>query len=131
MPAYEWPQDVRIEAEIRQEEAYRQEYQWDCNEVQLAAAGAPGNLGGVVPGGMRRRIREITIRHTGTDNTVITVMVGGIIRLSIDVAPQSTRVWSSQDGIHFAAGQQPTVQTSDVTGGGAYLSARGIEAPEA
>jgi len=48
--------------------------------------------------------------------------------LSIDVSAQSTRVWSSQDGREVAAGLQPVVQTSDVTGGSTYVSAAGVEA---
>jgi hypothetical protein len=80
---------------------------------------------------MARRIREITIRHTGTNNTVVTLKVagvGGAVKLTIDVPAQTTRVWSSQDGRKFVAGEQPAVQSSDVTGGNTYISAAGVEA---
>jgi len=105
---------------------------WECDEVTIAAIGVGGqqNLGVVVPAGVTRRIREITIRHTGTANTVVTILVSGAVanKVTIDVAAQTTRVWSSQDGLEFAAGEQPAAQTSDVTGGGTIVSARGVEA---
>jgi len=100
-------------------------------EVTIAAAGAAGeqNLGGAVPAGVTRRIREITVRHAGTANTVVTLLVaGGANRLTIDVPAQTTRVWSSEDGREFTAGQQPAVQTSSVVGGNTYVSAAGVEA---
>jgi len=112
-------------------ERYLHDNHWESNEVTIAAAGAGGqqNLGAAVGAGLTRRIRELTIRHAGTNNTVVTLLVaGGAVKVSIDVPAQSTRVWSSQDGRVFTAGQQPAVQTSDVTGGGAFVSAAGVEA---
>jgi len=102
-------------------------------EVVVAVAGAPGeqNLGVVVPAGQTRRIREITIRHAGTNNTVVTLKISGVgaaTVLTIDVPAQSTVTWSSQDGREFAAGTIPAVQTSDITGGSTYVSASGVEA---
>ena len=47
--------------------------------------------------------------------------------MTIDVPAQTTRVWSSQDGREFVAGEQPTVQTSDITGGSTFVSATGVE----
>lgn len=110
-------------------EKWLQDYHWDSGQVTIAAAGAGGqqNLG--TPVTAERRIREITIRHAGTNATVVTLLIaGGAIRLSIDVPAQTTRVWSSQDGRLFSAGEQPAVQTSDVTGGSTYVSAAGVEA---
>jgi len=107
-------------------------YHWECDEVTIVAIGAGGQqlLGAVVPAGVARRIREITIRHTGTANTVVSILVVGAPanKVTIDVPAQTTRVWSSQDGLEFAAGEQPAAQTSDVTGGGTIVSARGVEA---
>jgi len=107
------------------------ENHWDCDEVTVAVAGVPGqqNLGAAVGAGLTRRVREITIRHAGTANTVVTLLIaGGATRLTIDVPAQTTRVWSSEDGRVFTATQQPAVQTSDVTGGSTYVSASGVEA---
>jgi len=104
---------------------------WECSEVTISAAGAGGqqNLGAVVGAGVTRRVREITIRHAGTNNTVVTLLIaGGDTKVTIDVPAQTTRVWSSQDGREFAAGEQPAVQSSDVTGGNTYISASGVEA---
>jgi hypothetical protein len=112
-------------------ERWMHDHHWDCDEVTVAAAGVGGqqNLGAPVGAGVTRRIREITIRHAGTNNTVVTLLIaGGATRLTIDVPAQTTRVWSSEDGRLFTAGQQPAVQTSDVTGGSTFISASGVEA---
>jgi hypothetical protein len=104
---------------------------WEAEEVTINAAGAGGqqNLGAVVGTGLTRRIRELTIRHAGTNNTVVTLLIaGGATKVTIDVPAQSTRVWSSQDGREFAAGEQSAVQSSDVTGGNTFISASGVEA---
>lgn len=129
MPAYEWPDVTLIEAQIHNAEAWRHANHWQTPaEIALAAAAAPANMGGPVPAGQTRRIREITIRHTGTNNTIISINVAAVVRLTIDIPAQTTRVWSSEDGIEFTGGEQPTIQTSDVAGGGAQVSARGDEA---
>lgn len=112
-------------------EAWLQDYHWDCDEVTINAAGVGGeqNLGAVVGAGLVRRIREITIRHAGTNNTVVTILVsGGATKVTIDVPAQTTRVWSSQDGREFSAGEQPAVQSSDVTGGNTFITPSGVEA---
>lgn len=106
---------------------------WEANEVTIAVAGVGGqqDLGVAVGAGLTRRIREITIRHAGTNNTIVTLLIsGGATKLTIGVPAQSvsTRVWSSQDGREFAAAEQPAVQTSDVTGGSTFVSAAGVEA---
>jgi hypothetical protein len=106
-------------------------YHWDCNEVTIAAAGVGGQqpLGAAVGAGLTRRIREITIRHAGTANTVVTLLIaGGAARLTVDVPAQTTRVCSSQDGRVFTVGQVSAVQTSDITGGSTFVSASGVEA---
>lgn len=107
-----------------------QTHHWEADEVTIAAVGAGGqqNLGVAVGAGLTRRIREITIRHAGTANTVVTILIGVVPKLTVDVPAQTTRVWSSEDGIAFTAGQQPACQTSDVTTAGAFVSARGVEA---
>ena len=101
-------------------------------EIPIVAAGAGGELpvGGAVPAGETRRIREITIRHEGTNNTVVTLLdaTGGNIKLSVDVPAQTTRTWSSQDGRLIGAGLQPVIQTSDITGGSTFVSLAGVEA---
>ena len=112
-------------------ERWLQVYHWDCNEVNVVVAGVGGqqSLGAAVGAGLRRRIREITLRHTGTANTVATILVsGGATKLTVDVPPQTTRIWTSEDGIAFEAAEQPACQTSDITGGGLFVSARGVEA---
>lgn len=112
-------------------ERWLQRYNWNPNEVTVAAAGAGGqqNLGAAVAAGQRRRIREITIRHAGTNNTVVTILIAaGATKLTIDCPAQTSRTWSSQDGRTFAAAEQPAVQTSDVTGGSTYVSCAGVEA---
>lgn len=112
-------------------EEFLHENHWEADEVTITVIGVGGeqNLGGAVPAGVTRRIRELTIRHAGTNNTVVTLLIsGGATKVTIDVPAQSTRVWSSQDGREFEAGEQPTVQSSDVTGGNTYISASGVEA---
>jgi hypothetical protein len=107
-----------------------QTHHWEADEVTVAAAGAGGqqSLGAAVGAGLTRRIREITIRHAGTNNTVVTILAGTTTKVTVDVPAQTTRVWSSEDGIAFAVGELSAVQTSDVTGGSTYVSARGVEA---
>jgi len=113
-------------------EKWLHDHHWEAEQVTIAVAGAAGeqNLGVAVATGTRR-IREITIRHAGTNNTVVTLKVagvGGAVKVTIDVPAQTTRVWSSQDGREFAVGEQPACQSSDVTGGNTYISASGVEA---
>jgi len=114
-------------------ERWLQDNHWEpAADIPLVAAGAPGELalGVAVGAGVVRRIREVTARHTGTANTVVSILdqTGGNIIISFDVPAQSTRTWSSQDGRAVAATLQPVVQTSDVTGGGTTVSAAGVEA---
>jgi len=111
-------------------ERYLHQNHWQSDEVTISVAGAAGqqNLGSAVPAGKTRRIREITVRHAGSNDTVVTVLVGSTVKLSLDVPAGTTRVWSSEDGRMFSAGEQPIVQSSDVTGGNTYVSAAGVEA---
>jgi len=112
-------------------ERYRQDNHWEAEEVEVAAVGVGGqqNLGAAVSADKTLRIREITIRHAGTNNTVVTLLItGGATKVTIDVPATTTRVWSSQDGREFTATQQPAVQTTDITGGSTFVSAAGIEA---
>ena len=109
-------------------ERYRQDNHWEAEEVTCLLAATDYNLGAAVSVGETLRIREITVRHVGTNNTVVTLLVGTTTKVTIDMSPQSTRVWSSQDGREFAAGEQSLIQTSDITGGSTFVSAVGIEA---
>ncbi len=103
--------------------------EWNSGvEVTVAAAGAGGqqNLGGAVVGA-KRVITEITVRHAGTENTVVTLLVaGGATILTIDVPAQTTRVWSGMRA--FTLGQVAAVQTSSIVGGSTFISASGVEA---
>jgi hypothetical protein len=115
------------------DERYLHTYHWNtAAEIPIVAAGAPGqlNFGAAVAAGMRRRIREVTVRHAGSANTVVTIYdaAGGNIILTIDVPAQTTRTWSSQDGRAVAATLQPVIRTSDITGGSTFVSAAGVEA---
>ncbi len=96
----------------------------------MAGAGGEQDVGGAVPAGETRRIREFTVRHAGTNNTVVSILdqTGGNIKVSIDVPAQTTRTWSSQDGREIAATLQPVVQSSDLTGGNTFVSVAGVEA---
>lgn len=98
-------------------------------EVTITVAGAPGvqNLGAAVPAARKRRIKEISVRHLGTNNTIISLLVGAAVKLTFDVPAQTTRVWSSQDGRAFAATEQPLVQSSNVVGGNTFVTAAGVE----
>lgn len=107
-------------------------YHWDNDgEVTIAAAGAAGEqqLGAAVASGAVRRIREVTARHAGTANTVVSILdeTGGNVILSIDIPAQSIRTWGSEDGRQVTAGKTPVVQSSDVTGGNTIVSAAGVE----
>lgn len=115
------------------DERWLQIYHWNtAAEIPLVAAGAGGQLsfGAAVAADRTRRIREVTVRHAGTANTVVTIYDanGGNILLTIDVPAQTTRTWSSQDGRAVAATLQPVIRTSDVTGGSTFVSAAGVEA---
>jgi len=117
-------------------ERFLHENHWESEEVTIKTGGVAGQelLGEAVPEGKTRRIRELTIRHTGTNNTVVTLVAkatelpGTRTLLSIDVPAESTITWSSQDGREIMAGEQAAVQSSDVTGGSTFVSAAGVEA---
>jgi len=112
-------------------EEYLHENSWEAEEVTISAAGAAGEqaLGAAVAAGKKRRITELTIRHAGTNNTVVTLLVqGGNTKLTIDVPAQTTREWESAIGRVFNAGEIAAVRSSDVTGGNTYVSASGVEA---
>lgn len=112
-------------------EKWLHDHHSEANQVTIAAAGAPGeqNLGVVVPAGVTRRIRTLNIRHAGTSPTVVTLLIsGGAVKDSIDVPAQSTRLWGVQDGAEFQPGEQPAVQTSDITGGSTYVTPMGVQA---
>ncbi len=115
-------------------ERWLQDNHWEPDaEITIAAIGAGGEqpVGGAVPAGETRRILEITIRHLGTNATVVTLLDAseGNIKLSIDVPASTTRVWNSEKGGRaIAATLQPVIQTSDITDGGTYVTLSGVEA---
>lgn len=110
-------------------EQWLQDYHWDCDQVAIIAVNAGGqqNLGAAVGAGLTRRIREITIRHSGTETTVVSILVGTDVRVSLSLTAGTTVVWSSDNGRSFEAAQQPIVQASNVTGGTVFISASGVE----
>lgn len=125
------PVDVQDTGLNTNPERWMHDNHWDCDEVTIAAIGVGGeqNLGAVVGAGVTRRIRELLIRHAGTNPTVVTLLVsGGATKFTIDVPAGTTRVWSAPDGREFVATEQPAVQGSDVAGGNTYVSASGVEA---
>jgi hypothetical protein len=113
------------------DERYRSEYHWNpAAEITINVAGVPGEQPlGVAVVMVTRRIREVTVRHAGTNNTVVSILdqTGGNILVTIDVPAQSTVTWNSQDGRAVATGLQPVVQSSDVVGGNTFVSAAGVE----
>ena len=112
-------------------ERWMHDHHWECDEVTVTPAGAAGqqNLGVAVPALLTRRIRALHVRHAGTNNTVLTLLIaGGATKRSWDIPLGTTRILSSEDGWEFTAAQQPAVQTSDVTGGSTYVGAEGVEA---
>ncbi len=112
-------------------ERWLHENHWEpLAEVTITVAGAGGeqDLGVVVPADTHRRIREMTIRHAGTNPTVVTLLIsGGATKVSIDIPAGVTRQWSNQDGKSFDPTEQSAAQSSDVTGGNTYVSATGVE----
>ena len=111
------------------EAAWLHRNHWDSGaELVLNAVGAQ-NLGAAVAAGATRRIREISVRNTAQANTVVTLSVGGVNRLSFDVPAQTTRVWYSDNGREFTAAQQPQIASSAAAvGAETYISASGVEA---
>ena len=104
---------------------------WDNGAELVLNAAAAINLGAVVGAGVTRRIRSITVRNTALVNTVITLsqVVPAQNRLSFDVPAQTTRVWSEQDAVEFAAGVQVQISSSAAAAGaGSYIHAAGVEA---
>lgn len=113
-------------------EKYRQANHWGSGEeIQIIVAGLPGavNLGNAVPAGKKRRIREITARFSGSDDVTLYLYESSTteIRLSFTIQTQSTRLWSSQDGRKFAAGEQAQIYADSVVGGTLYVTAAGLE----
>lgn len=112
-------------------ERYRHDNHWDNGVELVLNAAAAANLGAVVAAGATRRVRSITVRNTAQTNTVITLsqVAPAQNRVSFDVAPQSTRVWSEQDGIEFLAGVQVQISSSAAAAGEeTYIHAAGVEA---
>ena len=112
-------------------EEWKHRHRWDCDEVTIAAVGVGGeqNLGAAVPAGTARRILEITLRHEGDNDVVVTLLIsGGATKWTFDVPAKMSRTVPLGNGVVFDGGEQPAVQTSDVVGGSTYVSANGVEA---
>jgi len=102
-------------------------HQWTtgATEIDLNAAGVPQNLG-VAVAGARRIVTKLLVRHAGTNNTVVSLVVAGVTRISFDIPAQTSRLIPFE--VVFTTGEQPQVQSSDVTGGDTFISASGVEA---
>lgn len=117
-------------------ERYRQQYGGSFGELMIVLAGAVGQqIIRVTPASATGqnlvfRLKEITVRHTGTSDTVVSIRVltETIDRLSFDVRAGTTREWESEIG--RVIGQTLTVvaRSSDVTGGTTYVSGSYLEA---
>lgn len=104
---------------------------WDSGAELVLNAAAAANLGAVVGAGATRRVRNITVRNTALVNTVITLsqLLPLQNRVSFDVPAQTTRTWSEQDAVEFAAGVQPQILSSAAAvGAETYIHAAGVEA---
>ena len=110
-------------------EGYRQTNGVDFDEVEIDTIGVGGQQTLYTVTGARCRVTELTIRHAGTNDTVVTLLIGGgATKLTIDVPTGTTREWESLVGRIFTTGQVVAVQTSDVTGGSTFVSGSGVEA---
>jgi len=104
---------------------------WDSGAEVVLNAVAAVNLGAAVAAGVVRRIREITVRNTSQANTVVTLSVGAVNRLSFDVPANTTRVWYSDNGRLFVAASQPLIASSAAAAGQeTYITASGVEAAQ-
>ena len=106
-------------------------YHWESGAETVLNAAAAVNFGAAVAAGLARRVREITVRNSSQNATVVTLSVGGVNRLSFDVPANTTRVWYSQDGRLFAAASQPQIASSAAAAGQeTYVTASGVEAAQ-
>ena len=111
-------------------ERWRHEEHWQTpHQIEIINSGSGGRtvIGGAVPEHMSRRVREVTVRHSGTNNTVVTMRYNVTVKLSFDVSAQTTRVWNSQDGRKVPVGTSLSFESSDVTGGTTFITAGGLE----
>lgn len=107
------------------------ENHWEADEVTISTAGLGGeqNLGAVVPAGETRRITELLIRHEGTQETTVTLLIsGGATKATVKVLANDSISVPLGNGREFDATEQPAVQSSNVEGGNTYVSASGVEA---
>ena len=104
---------------------FLQDYGVSFGEVTIAVAGEAGQETLYTVTGSKFRVTELTIRHAGTANTVVTLMGGPA--LTIDIPASTTREWESVIGRIFTNGQALIVRTSDITGGSTYISGSGID----
>lgn len=110
-------------------QGYLQQNGVDFNQVEISVVGVGGQQTLRTVTGAKCRVTELTIRHAGTNATVLTLLIGGgATKLTIDVPASTTREWEAVVGKVFTTGQIIAVQTSDVTGGSTFVSASGVEA---
>lgn len=110
-------------------QGYLQQNGVEFPQVEVSQAGAAGQQTLHTVTGTRCRVTELTIRHAGTNATVITLLIsGGVTKLSIDIPASTTREWEAVVGRRFITGQVIAVQSSDVTGGNTFISGSGVEA---
>jgi len=116
-------------------ESYKHKYHWETpKEVEIVTAGQAGEQNFGSPPSLADhyvRIKEMTIRNSGSVDTVVQLLAkynGNYdVKVSIDVPANTTRMWESEQGRKFTYGQQPVVRATAV-GGTIYVSGSGIEA---
>lgn len=100
----------------------------DFPEVEITTAGAPGEQPlHTVPVDKTCRVMELTINHEGTENTLVIVLLGVLVKLRVPIPAQTARVWSCALGRVFDSEEVVKLQSSSVTGGNTYISGSGLE----
>jgi len=126
---------MALRDDVSNPENYKHRFHWEAEEVQIIAAGQAGeqNLGsGSLTLDKTVRINELTLRNSGTADTVISLLVLSDavyrVKVSIICTADSSVEWESDQGRKYIFGEQPIVRASVVTGGTIYISGSGIEA---
>jgi len=126
---------MALRDDVSHPENYKHRFHWEAEEVQIIDAGQAGeqNLGsGPLTIDKTIRINELTLRNSGTADTVVSLLALSDavyrVKVSIICTAASSVEWESNQGRKFVYGEQPIVRASVVTGGTIYISASGIEA---
>jgi len=110
-------------------QGYLQQNGVEFEQVEISATGLAGQQTLHTVVGAKCRVIELTVRHAGTNDAVVTLLIsGGNTKLTLDVPHGTTREWESVVGRIFTVGQVIAVQTSDVVGGSTFISGSGVEA---